>query len=181
MSPIIPTLQPESLEAIWGELTLTYGHAFLSRWDGLPLADVKAHWARELAPLNDRPECITWALANKPPRPPTAPEFLALARARPADPQLYLPDTAAKPAPIPPNLIPHIEKLLTPVEGRLDVRWAQHFVATFAGRTDLRVSQRADLARAQAILQREEYRRLAEARKQHAQQLTDAHTEASQS
>lgn len=160
MSQILPTLPRESVDDIFRELTLTYGHAFLSRWDGLPLEDVKQNWERELAPLRQRPECVQYALDHKPVRPPTAPEFLAIARSRPADPQLYLPGTDTKPAPVPAVLKPHIAQLLEPVEGRLDVRWASRHVALFGGRTDLRVSQRQDLARARRILEQHEQRKL---------------------
>lgn len=170
MSQILPTLPRESVDDIFRELTVTYGHAFLSRWDGLELEDVKQNWERELAPLRTRPECVQYALDHKPVRPPTAPEFLAIARSRPADPQLYLPGTDTKPAPVPAVLKPHIEKLLEPVEGRPAVRWAQQYVVMFGARVDLRVSQRQDLARAREILRREEEeRRLIEARKAEAQ------------
>ncbi len=71
---------PEAwVDRIFDKLTLVYGHQFLSRWDGLPIADVKANWAQELARFQQNPSAISYALENLPPaKPPTVLEFRAI-------------------------------------------------------------------------------------------------------
>ena len=71
------------VERIFDKLTITWGHQFLSRWDGMPLNKVKADWADELSAFQQHPRALWWALDNLPDRPPSAPEFKALARKAP--------------------------------------------------------------------------------------------------
>lgn len=167
---IIPTLNPESLEAIWADLTIVYGHAFLSRWDGLELADVKASWARELAILEERPECIQYALDNKPMRPPSAPEFRALALSRPANPQMALPGTDTKRGPIPEHLRPVVAKVLEKREDDVPpaVKWARGFVELWDGKEKIGYNRAKDLARAKGILADHKARLEAEERRKAA-------------
>lgn len=167
---IIPTLHPDSLAEIWKELTLTYGHAFLARWDGLELQDVKDHWAKELAILEGRPECIQYALEHKPKHPPTAPEFRALALSRPHDPQLYLPGTDEKRGAIPPHLVPIVQRALAPREDSRPkaVIWAQAYVDLWDGKEKIGYTRSKDLQRAKTILADYKARQEHEARRKAA-------------
>jgi len=71
---------PETwVDRIFTKLSLVYGHQFLSRWDGLALADVKADWAHELRGFAQNPNAIAYALEHLPPgKPPTVLEFRAI-------------------------------------------------------------------------------------------------------
>lgn len=66
------------VDRIFEKLALVYGHAFLSRWDGMPIADVKADWSRELSRFQQNHRAIAYALEHLPARPPTVLEFRAL-------------------------------------------------------------------------------------------------------
>lgn len=91
----VPTALPVSwVERIFAKLTLAYGRDFLSRWEGVDLADVRADWAFELAGLHAHPEAIAYALQHLPPKAPTVMEFLGIARRAP------LPTMVALPAPV---------------------------------------------------------------------------------
>lgn len=72
------------VEMIFTKLTLTYGRDFLSRWEGVDLAEVKADWARELGGFLLHPDAISYALGHLPNKPPTALEFRDIARLSPA-------------------------------------------------------------------------------------------------
>ncbi len=70
-----------SLPAAWVDkiflkLTLTFGRDFLSRWEGIPIEDVKVDWAHELRGFQQNPAAIAYGLehciAGKP---PTVQEF----------------------------------------------------------------------------------------------------------
>lgn len=64
------------VDRIFDKLALVYGHQFLSRWDGLDLARVKADWAHELRRFQQTPAAITHGLENLPAdRPPTVLQF----------------------------------------------------------------------------------------------------------
>lgn len=86
------------VEQIFSKLTLVYGHAFLSRWDGLDINAVKADWGKELAGFQQSPRSINYALANLPERAPTVLEFRALARRAPPEvlPRLDAPSADPK-------------------------------------------------------------------------------------
>lgn len=76
---------PEAwVEKVFTKLSLVYGHQFLSRWDGLDLAHVKADWAHELAAYQQAPQAIAFALENLPQKPPTVLEFRALCQRAPS-------------------------------------------------------------------------------------------------
>ena len=70
-----------------------YGSLWLDRWAGIPLDEVKATWARDLARVS--PGQMARALDHLKahnPMPPTLPEFLSLCRQfRVQDPVLALP------------------------------------------------------------------------------------------
>ena len=82
------------VDRLFERLTLVYGREFLARWDGVPIADVKANWAHELAGFERHPQSIAHALKHLPPdRPPTVLQFRAMCRAAPdhTQPQLLPP------------------------------------------------------------------------------------------
>jgi hypothetical protein len=71
---------PEAwVDRIFEKLSLVYGHQFLSRWDGMAMADVKADWAHELRGFQQNPRAISYGLEHLPAgRPPTVLEFRAI-------------------------------------------------------------------------------------------------------
>lgn len=72
------------IDRIFERLTLRYGRDFLGRWEGIPIADVKADWANVLGGFFTQPLAIAWTLDNLPDsKPPTAQEFRALCRKSP--------------------------------------------------------------------------------------------------
>lgn len=76
---------PEAwVDRIFTKLSLVHGHQFLSRWDGLSMADVKADWGRDLACFAQHPQALWWALENLPGKPMNAIEFRALVRQAPS-------------------------------------------------------------------------------------------------
>lgn len=75
---------PASLvEMIFAKCALVYGRDFLSRWEGLPLAEVKADWERELGGWLNRPHAVRHALENLPERPPHVLTFRAMCERAP--------------------------------------------------------------------------------------------------
>lgn len=79
------------IEPIFTKLTLTYGRDFLSKYEGLDLAAVKAEWAHELAGFQDIPGSIRYALQNLDPnKVPNVLQFRELCRRAPRDGVLML-------------------------------------------------------------------------------------------
>lgn len=69
------------VEKIFTKLSLVYGRAFLSQYEGMDLLAVKADWAHELAGFENMPEAIAYALKHLPmDRPPNVLQFRALCR-----------------------------------------------------------------------------------------------------
>ena len=86
------------IDRIFEKLALIYGREFTNRWEGLPIADVKADWAHELAGFANWPEAIKYGLENMPPdRAPTVLQFRDMCRKAPAKVMLALPEPAADP------------------------------------------------------------------------------------
>lgn len=86
------------VDRIFEKLSRTYGREFLSRWDGLPLAEVKDDWAHELAGFANWPEAIKYGLENMPAdRVPTVLQFRDICRKAPAKAVKALPAPAADP------------------------------------------------------------------------------------
>lgn len=74
------------VDRIFDKLTLTYGQAFLRRWQDLDIQAVKDDWAHELSGFQQSPQAITYALQNLPvDKPPTVLEFRAICRSRPPE------------------------------------------------------------------------------------------------
>lgn len=83
------------IDRIFSKLTVAYGRDFLSRWEGVSMADVKTDWAHELSGFVNCPEAIAWALAHLPDgKPPTVMQFRALANSMPRQENIPLPPPA---------------------------------------------------------------------------------------
>ena len=78
-----------SLPAAWVDkiflkLTLTFGRDFLSRWEGVPIEDVKADWAHELRGFQQNPASIAYGLEHCiTGKPPTVQEFKSACSRKP--------------------------------------------------------------------------------------------------
>lgn len=69
------------VEKIFTKLSLVYGRAFLSQYEGMDLLAVKADWAHELAGFEKLPDALAYALKHLPiDRPPNVLQFRALCR-----------------------------------------------------------------------------------------------------
>lgn len=80
------SLPAQWTDRIFDKLTMTYGQAFLRRWQDIDINAVKSDWAHELAGFAQHPRSIAWALQNLPAdKPPTVLEFRAIARKAPAE------------------------------------------------------------------------------------------------
>lgn len=67
------------VDRIFDKLTVVYGHQFLSRWDGMELADVKADWAHELRGFAQNLGALKYGLEHLPvSKPPSVLEFRAI-------------------------------------------------------------------------------------------------------
>jgi hypothetical protein len=87
------------VDRIFAKLTVTYGAAFLRRYDGIPIADVKADWAGTLAGFQQMPDAIRHGLEHLPSdKPPTVLEFRDACRKAPAPALPALPAPKADPA-----------------------------------------------------------------------------------
>ena len=92
------------VEKVFQKLILAYGREFTSRWEGVPMDEVKADWAHELDGYQNNPEALSYALKNLPTKPPTVYEFRAICRNAPAKPKpllegpspTYTPEVARK-------------------------------------------------------------------------------------
>lgn len=83
------------IDRIFSKLTVAYGRDFLSRWEGVSMADVKTDWAHELSGFVNCPEAIAWALAHLPDgKPPTVMQFRTLANSMPRQENIPLPPPA---------------------------------------------------------------------------------------
>ena len=71
------------VEKIFQKLSLVYGRDFLGRWEGIPIEDVKADWAHELAGYEHSPDSLAYALQHLPVRAPTVLEFRNICQAAP--------------------------------------------------------------------------------------------------
>jgi len=91
-------LSAESIEWLFGRLTLTYGRDFLARYEGQDAQAVAGSWAHELAAFAPCMHVLDWALEHLPVKPPSVLEFRALCRAAPAAVLPRLAAPAADPA-----------------------------------------------------------------------------------
>jgi hypothetical protein len=66
------------VERIFQKLTLNFGRDFTSRWEGVPLDEVKSDWAFELRGFQQNPAAIKHGIETTiNGKPPTAQEFKA--------------------------------------------------------------------------------------------------------
>lgn len=91
------SLPVEAINRLFNRLSATYGAAWTRLWADVPMADVKAAWAHELATFATSLHRIAWALENLPARCPNVIEFKALCRQAPAPDVPRLPEPVADP------------------------------------------------------------------------------------
>jgi hypothetical protein len=87
----IEPLPSEWVDVIFTKLTMRHGRDFLSRYEGVDLAAVKADWAEELAGLQNRPGAIKYALELSVAKAPNVIEFRELCSRAPVRANLSLP------------------------------------------------------------------------------------------
>lgn len=117
------SLPPQWVDRIFEKLTLVYGRDFLRRWDGIPIDDVKADWARELAGFAQLPESIAHALKNLPrDDPPNVYQFRDLCRRAPPKQMLRI----EAPRPDRARVKAHIDQLVA----QMAAKWTSSRVAT---------------------------------------------------
>lgn len=107
------TLPIAWVDRIFEKLTLIYGRDFVSRWDscGVPIEEVKADWARELAGFVNHPEAIAYALSNMPAdRAPTVLQFRDICRKAPPKP---VPRLTQATTPMPPEVRQKLNDLIS--------------------------------------------------------------------
>lgn len=93
-----PNILPMAwIEKIFRKLSARYGKSFMGQYDGVPIADVMADWAEELAGLQNRPDAIAHAIGNLPERAPNVAAFRLLCVNAPRL-AVALPSPAADPA-----------------------------------------------------------------------------------
>lgn len=90
-------LSLKAIDRLFDRLTATYGREFMARYDGLQEGAVKASWAHELEPFENRLYAIAWALENLPERCPNVIAFKQLARQAPLQDVEQLPSPKADP------------------------------------------------------------------------------------
>lgn len=138
------------IDRIFDKLTLTYGQAFLRRWQDIDLNAVKSDWAHELSGFDQHPRAIAWALQNLPTeKPPTVLEFRAIARKAPADDVPRIEVAPADPARVAAELRKLAPIASRPYTGRDGKQWARDLLARVAAggrkpsRTVLKMAQDA--------------------------------------
>ena len=81
---MLAPLPEKWITSLFARLQVRYGSAWLNRWQGIDLDDVKADWAQALAGYAQSPESISHALENLPAdAPPTVGQFAILCRGAP--------------------------------------------------------------------------------------------------
>lgn len=99
MTEAAPLLPTHWVDKIFHALTMLYGRDFLGRWEGVPIDEVKAHWAEVLGCFVARPEAIKYALKNlHENKSPTALDFRAVCLRCPTPVLVALDAPAADPA-----------------------------------------------------------------------------------
>lgn len=91
------SLPNKAIDRLFERLAATYGAAWTRQWADVPMADVKAAWAHELASFAGSLHRIAWALENLPARCPNVIEFKHLCRQAPAPEAPRLPEPKADP------------------------------------------------------------------------------------
>ncbi len=133
-SPAIPNALPDAwIDRLFQRLSLMYGNAWSQKWAGLPLADVKAAWAADLAfaSADQIRRALDHCRSNNP-YPPSSPEFVGLCRAfAPAmDTRRALPDYSR--AEMDPQVRAEIARFLNPERKRDPKDWAREVLRLHA-------------------------------------------------
>ena len=128
------SLPEKWIDKIFHKLTMAYGRDFLGRWEGMPIAEVKADWAECLAGFEANPGAISYALGSLPDsKPPTAQDFRAICYRAPAAEALQLPAPQADPERVAKELL-KLDPVRQAVANRGVVdhkAWAKRIVANF--------------------------------------------------
>ena len=112
------------MDRIWSKLSIRYGQAFIRRWDGVDLSEVRLDWSQQLASFVRRPDCIAYALEHLPvDKPPTVGEFRALCNSMPDRDET--PKLDWKRGPIPASVMQALDKLKEPKEVEAQYRGAK--------------------------------------------------------
>jgi hypothetical protein len=90
---------PESwVDKLFRKLAATYGQSFQRQYDGVPIDDVKANWAIELACFQQNPQAIARGLELLPTdRAPTVLQFRELCKSQASNEMLRLPAPPSEP------------------------------------------------------------------------------------
>lgn len=91
------SLPTKAIDRLFERLAATYGAAWTRMWGDVPMIDVKAAWAHELAGFENDLESVAWALDNLPERCMNVIEFRNLCRRAPAADVQRLPEPKANP------------------------------------------------------------------------------------
>lgn len=118
------------VDRIFTRLTMVFGRDFLSRYEGLDVAAVKAEWADDLTSFQQSPNAIKYALEMLPSdKPPTSLQFRDLCRHAPQ----YMPK-ALPPPDIDPALAQTIKAAFKPVSAAGSRDWVARLQARIEAR-----------------------------------------------
>lgn len=105
---------------IFDKLTVTYGAAWLRKWEGADVSAVRADWGHELRGFQQSPNAIKHALEHLPPAdPPTVLQFRELCLKAPQFAPKQLPPPPADPA-----VVAKASAVVKRLGTRLDRAWA---------------------------------------------------------
>lgn len=82
-------LESQTVEALFRRLSTRYGSAWMTKWAGLPAADVMTDWANVLSGVSN--DSIRYALEYLPEFVPTAHQFREMCRRSPLSQYVPLP------------------------------------------------------------------------------------------
>jgi hypothetical protein len=145
-------LPMQVVERIWEKLTLRYGHAFLSRWEGMKLLPVKVEWRYTLDGLSA--EQIEWGLANLPAgRAPEVGEFKQICQRMPEQAGIALPPPT-EPRKVPPKIAEAINHVLRRMDTNepLRVTTARNYLRRWEGQPNLTPMRAANVAHYRRIV-----------------------------
>jgi hypothetical protein len=124
---------------IFDKLTVTYGAAWVRKWEGVDGAQVRADWGHELRGFQQSPNAIKHALEHLPPaEPPTVLQFRDLCLKAPQFNPPRLPAPPADPA-----VVAKVVSAVKRPGQREDRDWARALRATEQRGGKLTVTQRA--------------------------------------
>lgn len=129
-----PSALPDAwIDRLFQRFALMYGNNWASKWAGLPMADVKAAWAADLAfaSADQIRKALDYCKGHNP-HPPSSPEFVGLCRSfAPAmDTRSMLEDQ--RQGDMPEGVQQAIAEFLTPGRKRDPRDWAREILALHA-------------------------------------------------